>query len=174
MEVVNHGQIERMTIPDGWVEGPRQQFQGIGTRSLREFHPPEAPEAQICLFYRGLPVDDESGEAFLSILGAPEHILSPEETASLRGVLKERADEALFELVKPAQTTTRGGRKALVLEGVYKQTKKYLHELVIAADAAGRVIQEIYFLGSQEDYYKYGADVQAAFNSIEWKVPVQA
>lgn len=174
MEVFNHGQIERMTMPEGWVEGPPRQFQGIGTRSLRQFHPPEAREAQICLFYRGLPVDDETGEAFESILRAPEHILSPEETASLSAVLKERADGAVFELVKPAQTTTRGGRKVLVLEGVYKQTKKYLHELLIAADGAGRVIQEIYFIGTQEDYYRYSADVQAAFNSIEWKVPVQA
>ncbi len=174
MEIVNHGQIEKMVVPEGWVEGPRPEYQGIGTRSLREFHPADAPDTQLCLFYRGLPVSDDTGEAFRSILNEPDHELSQEEVEWLKEILRERADPNVFELVSPPRTTFIGGKRVLTLEGFYRGTNKYLQEIFVNADGSGRVVQEIYFIAPQDDYSVHAAAAQQAFNSIAWKVPITA
>jgi len=174
MNIINHGQIENIAIPAGWVEGPVTEFQGIGTRSLREFHPPEAPNAQLCLFYRGLPVSADSGELFREILSEPDHQLSSDEVYSLGEILRERADPNVFDLVSPPRTSTVGGKRVLLIEGVYKATDQYLQEMFINADGSGRVVQEIYFIAPQDDYCVHAAAAQEACNSIRWKVPVEA
>jgi len=173
MEITNHGQIEKITIPAGWVEGPPTEFQGIGTRSLREFHPPDAPNAQLCLFYRGLPVSADAGDAFRSILAEPDHQLTPEEIESLREILRERADSKVFDLVNPPRTALVGDKRVLMLEGVYKGTNKYLQEIFLNADGSGRVVQEIYFIAPQDDYCLHAVAAQEACNSIQWKVAVE-
>jgi len=174
MDIVNHGQIERIAIPERWVEGPPTEFQGIGTRSLREFHPPESPNAQLCLFYRGLPVSDEAGELFRSVLSEPDHQLSAEEVDAIREILRERGDPKVFDLVSPPRTLTIGGKRVLMLEGVYKATNKYLQEIFINADGSGRVVQEIYFIAPQDDYCVHAVAAQGACNSIQWKIAVEA
>lgn len=173
MEVINHGQIERMSIPDGWVEGPPATFQGIGTRSLREFHPLEAPEAQLCLFYRGLPVNEQAGQSLVSLLNKPDHELSGEELSSLREILRERSDPEVFELVSVPQVRNLNSRLVLLIEGSYKQADKYLEEILIDADGTGRVVQEIYFIAPADAYCAYAAQAKQSFDSIRWKAPVQ-
>jgi len=174
MNISNHGQIENIAIPEGWVEGPVTEFQGIGTRSLREFHPPEAPDAQLCLFYRGLPVSAEGGELFREVLSEPDHQLSNDEVIALGEILRERADANVFELVNPPRTSTMSGKRVLLIEGLYKATNKYLQEMFINADGSGRVVQEIYFIAPQDDYCLHAVAAQEACNSIRWKVAVEA
>src|SRR5215470_14213960 len=83
-EIVNHGQIVRMTFPAGWVEGPKHSFSGgIGTRSFREFHPEAAPQAMMCLYYRGLPISDDGGAAFRAVLEKPVHPLTADEMKAI-------------------------------------------------------------------------------------------
>src|SRR5262245_38088490 len=43
--IFDHGQIETIKLPDGWVESEEDFYSTVGTRSLRVFHPPNARNA---------------------------------------------------------------------------------------------------------------------------------
>ncbi|HEY9870968.1 MAG TPA: hypothetical protein V6D08_17515 [Candidatus Obscuribacterales bacterium] len=174
MEVTNLGQVNRIQIPDGWIEGPSNPYQGIGNRTLVEFHPPEAPEARLCFFYRGLPLDAQSGAKFVEIVAAnPAHTLSADEVQCLKGVLNERADPAAFAL-SLAQTTDLNGRRVLMVGGQYRESQRELMEILIDVFGTGTVIEEIFFQAPTELYFIYFTQVQPALTSIEWKSSVES
>ena len=76
--IINHGQIGKMPFPQGWEEGPPTSGD-IGTRSFREVHPHNDPQAKLCFYYRGLPASDGAGKNFKEILDKPPHILTKNE-----------------------------------------------------------------------------------------------
>ncbi len=165
----NHGQIVRMEFPAGWVEGPKHTFQGgIGTRSFREFHPTEAPNAMMCFYYRGLPTNEAVGNVFHSILEQDPHLLSPEEYASIQEILRDKHNPEDFSLVM-AQVEEFNGKKVLTVFGRYLKIQEDLYEIFVDAAGNGRVIQEIYFQAPINDYMKYLQEAIGAMKSIEWK-----
>jgi hypothetical protein len=160
-----------MQLPDGWEEGPGNPYQGIGNRWLVEYHPPEAVEARLCFFYRGLPIADIAGARFVEIVGEkPTHTLSVGELQLLREVLQERGDPSVFSL-SLAQSTDLNGRRALIIGGQYVESGRELFEIFIDVFGTGTVIEEIFFQAPTDLYFAYFTQVQLALETIEWKSP---
>src|ERR1700733_11103789 len=119
MDIVNHGQIERLTLPDGWSEDLSVKRAKIGSRSSRQFHPKETSEARLHLFYRGFPISASEGKCFASVLSSSPHTLLSSEIKALAAVLGQRANSASF-MILSLRTEDLNGRRVLVLEGRYK------------------------------------------------------
>jgi len=168
-EVHDHGQIGTMTLPEGWVEAPPREFMGgIGTRALREFYPPEQPEARLYLYYRGLPVSTTAGARFHKLLQAPPHNLTENELQLLSEALEDKANPDDF-IVSDARIDDWNGKRVLVIEGKYTEVELDCLELFIDASSDGRAIQEVYYQAPHEVYSKYLPAARASLQSITWK-----
>lgn len=158
-----------MELPESWVEKPAEpMLTTLGTRSLREFHGPDQPEACLCFYYRGLPLTNEPAAIFRGTLRQPAHSLSSEETESLREVLKERADASVFTIAC-VKTLDWNGRRVLWLEGRYRQTGANLVEILVDCDGTGRAVQEVYFLAPDGVFQQYAQTAGQALRTIQWK-----
>lgn len=168
-EVRNHGQIAEMTLPKGWEEGPPYRFAGgIGTRSFREIHPPEAPKAMLCFYYRGLPINPEAGKNFHDILAKPGHVLTQDELNSLGEVLRDKAKAEDFTPFL-ARTEDWNGKRVLVVEGRYPGIQEDTFEIFVDASGDGRAVQEIYYQAPKDIYIKYAKAAKDSMKSIQWK-----
>ncbi|HEY9867590.1 MAG TPA: hypothetical protein V6D08_00160 [Candidatus Obscuribacterales bacterium] len=169
MRLRNHGQVAVIDLPEGWVEKPAETMRTtIGTRSLREFHQPDEPEACICFYYRGLPLTTVGAAAFRTTLHQPEHLLSAKEIESLSEVLKERVDPWVF-VIESARTLDWNGRRVLRLEGQYRETGANLIEIFVDCDGTGRAVQEIYFIAPAGSFARYAQTADKALRTIQWK-----
>jgi len=166
--LTNHGQIASMDMPAGWAEGPAKTYTGAGTRSFREFHSPDIPDAKICLYYRGLPVQPNSAQTFREVLAKPPHTLDESEISALKEVLRDRGDTEQFHL-RDIRTEDLNSRRVLVVEGTYDRIQQDTYAVCIDADGSGRFVQEIYYLAPFIDFVASKADVDDAFRSISWK-----
>jgi hypothetical protein len=168
-ELHDQGQINKMDLPPGWVAGePYHNVGGIGTRSFKEYHPPESPDSSLCFYYRGLPMDAQSGKNFHDILQKPPHTLSQEELASLGEVLRDKKDPKDFTMAS-ARTENVNGKTVLVIEGRYKEIQQDTQEYFVDASGDGRAVQEIYYQAPKDDYPKYLKDARQSMKSIQWK-----
>jgi len=168
-EVKGHGQIAEMSLPKGWIEGAPYRFSGgIGTRSFREIHPPDDPNAMLCFYYRGLPISQEGGQKFHDVLSKPPHDLSPEELKSLSEVLRDKAKPEDFTR-KSARTEERNGKRVLIVEGRYPGIQENTSEIFVDASGDGRVVQEIYYQAPEAVYSKYAQAAEDSMHSIKWK-----
>jgi hypothetical protein len=165
--ITDRGQIKSMTLPSGWEEGPSTSG-GIGTRSFREVHPSEFPDAKLCFYYRGLPASEKAGENFKAILDKPAHILTGAEISSIGEILRGKDDKATFSPLM-IKTEDVNGKRVLTVNGRLNERQDDLKEILVNADGTGRVVQEIYFQAPKELYTRYMKDAQNAMNTIEWK-----
>jgi hypothetical protein len=165
--ITDRGQIKSMTLPSGWEEGPSTSG-GIGSRSFREVHPAEFPDAKLCFYYRGLPTSEKSGDAFKAILDKPPHILSGAEISSLDEVLRGKDDKTVFSPLM-IKTEDMNGKRVLTVNGRLNERQDDLKEILVDAEGTGRVVQEIYFQAPKELYTRYMKNAQQSMNSIEWK-----
>jgi hypothetical protein len=167
-EVRNHGQIAQMILPGGWVEATPYKFSGgIGTRSLREIHPPEAPEARLCFYYRGLPMSAEAGKNFRAVLDLPLHQLNEEEWVSLTILLEDKAALEDFSPVV-ARTDILNGKTLLLVAGTYREIKEDTFEVFVDANGDGRTIQQIFFQAPTELYRQYLKTAKESMATIRW------
>ncbi len=167
-QLLNHGQIASMTLPAGWVEGTDKTYTGAGTRSFRQFHSADFPDAKLCFFYRGLPVRKESAESFREILDRPPHELEVSETNSIAEVLRDRGNHDQF-YIRDIRTEDINGKRVLVVEGTHEKIQQDSYALYIDADGTGRFVQEIYYLAPFIDYVSFKPEADESINSIAWK-----
>jgi hypothetical protein len=165
--IADLGQIEKMTLPQGWEEG-KPTSGGIGTRSFREVHPAEFPDAKLCFYYRGLPASDDAGKAFKNVLDQPAHILSKAEIDSLGEILRGKNDPETFNPLM-IKTEDLNGKRVLTVNGRLTEKQADLKEILVDADGTGKAVQEIYFQAPKELYMRYMKAAQEAMQTIEWK-----
>ncbi len=163
----DHGQIKRMRLPDGW-EGRQVDLGEFDQRTMLEFTAPGHPDVRLSFFYRGVPVDEYSGEAFREVLDQPEHTLSPEELEDIADVLDNLAMPETF-LLETANTMEVAGKKVLAVAGTWLASENKTWAIFIDADGTGSVIQEIHFLAHSDRYNAFVDEAWKAFESIEWK-----
>ncbi len=168
VQIRDHGQIKDMTLPKDWVEGGPYKIDGPGTRSFREFHPTENPEALIGFFYRGLKIGEAGGKNFHDILDKPPHSLSQAELTSLSDVLRDKGKPEDFA-VYSAKTMDWNGKKVLVVEGRYKELQQDALEIFVDADNDGRVVQEVYYQAPKDSFLKYLKAAKDSLRSIQWE-----
>lgn len=166
--ITNHGQIASMDIPTGWVEGAAKVYAGAGTRYFRQFYAPDIPDAKLCLFYRGLPVQPRSAQTFREVLALPAHTLEESEITALAEVLRDRGDSQQFQM-RDIRTEDLNGRRVLVVEGTYDRIQQDTYALCVDADGTGRFVQELYYLAPFIDFVSLKAEADEAIKSIVWK-----
>jgi hypothetical protein len=165
MIVCGQGQVVRMSLPAGWVEGSTQT--GPGARLVRNFYPEVSPETTICFYYRGMPISEGSALIFRAMLTEPPHELVEDEFESLQEVLGHIYGAEAYERLT-ARTQNLNGRRVLVFEGHWIESKRYSMDIFIDADQSGRFVQQIYFLAPLDEYRRYVESVEKAFSSIIW------
>jgi hypothetical protein len=165
--VTDRGQIQRMSLPAGWEDGPSISG-GIGTRSFKEVHPAEFPDAKLCFYYRGLPASDEAGKKFREILDQPAHVLNRTEVDTIGEILRGKDDPKIFNPLM-IKTEDFNGKRVLSVNGRLNEKQEDLKEILVDAEGTGKVVQEIYFQAPKELYTRYMKDAQEAMKTIEWK-----
>lgn len=164
----DHGQIHSIDLPTGWIESTERFVSGVGTRSYRIFHPPGAPAARLCFYYRGLRLTSPEGGKFTRILEEPAHKLRDQELSSVAPVLRDKSDRTEFTL-REARTADLGTKRVLIVEGTYTQTEQEVLHIFVDSDGTGTAVQEIYFQAPRDLYSQYAAHAKVAINSIKWK-----
>jgi hypothetical protein len=165
--IENHGQIKKITLPAGWVEGPATKG-GIGTRSFREWHPVSDPDAKLCFYYRGLPTSAAAGKKFREVLDKPPHILTKAEITSLGETMRGKEDQSIFSPIM-IKTEELNGKLVLTVNGRVTDRQADVKSIYVDADGTGKVVQEIYFQAPKELYLRYMKAAREAMESIEWK-----
>lgn len=163
----DHGQIDCMTLPAGWIEG-ESQYNVVGDSSFRQFHPPKNKDVALCFFYSGRPADDQSAVFFQSLLEQPPHSLNPAEIRNLAAIIREKASPVDFT-ISVSRTENLNDRTVLFVEGRYELTQQDCLAIYLDADGSGKYIQEIFFRAPTGAYDRFLLLVKPAINSIEWK-----
>lgn len=186
-ELENIGAISQTSIPDGWMETPRQPDEFSDTWS-RSFVMAFDPAVELTFFCRGNPVDAESAEAFKEIttkkpaFGRDEK-LTPREIIRMQVILGfdhagnnqytntkpiGEPDGPNFEL-KEAACRRIGDKTVLYVRGKFVRGKYYAGIFFPAEERSGRVFEEVIMqAGSsrklQDNLYHF----EHVTNNIKW------
>lgn len=165
--IVSIGQVDTLKIPPGWKEGKAAKPAG-GASLLREFHPADNQEVKLCFFYRGTRISDTTGKKFHKVIEHPPHILSSSEVESLREILREKANPAVFKAAA-AKTEDIDGKRVLIVEGRYSKTDTETRTIFVDSDGSGTAVQEIFYQAPKADYARHLQVASNALKSIRWK-----
>lgn len=166
-QMQNEGQISRMTMPAGWSKSTVQHSLPVAANFV-EYHADANKDAKLCTYYRGHRISQMAGKRFHEMLEAPPHDLSGADYASLKEVLRDKANPEDF-VVSSKKTIKVNGKKVLLVEGKFKAIKQDTYSIYVDADDTGEVVQEIFFQAPQEVYKDYFEAALAAIRSIGWK-----
>jgi len=167
--IAEQGQVASMDLPEGWTEAAAEHSKfGIGSRSMREFHPDGNSEVKLGFFYRGLKISSEGGQAFRSLLQSSPHQLSTEEIATIRETLQEAANPEYFSL-QSAKTEQWNGKQVLIVRGVYKKSQNEIYDIFVDTDGTGQSIQEIFYQAPKDQYLRFLNNAKSAMKSIIWR-----
>jgi hypothetical protein len=163
--VISTGQIEAMSVPDGWVKRDDVNLQaGAG---LVEYHPPGHDNICLNSFYRGSRVSTEAAAAFKDCLAQPPHQLQSKELKALQEILRDKSSD--FDIYF-AKTSDLNGKRVLSVEGRYKDPNHTGSQTIyVDSDGTGSAVQEISYTASGKDYQNNLAQAHKAFKSIIWK-----
>ncbi|MBX9686244.1 MAG: hypothetical protein K2X27_06050 [Candidatus Obscuribacterales bacterium] len=161
------GQVESMTLPDGWQAGPVEKPYG-GASFYQEYNPQGNSDTKITFFYRGKRISEDGGKNFHEILQKPAHVLSPQEFNSLAEVLRDKAKAQDFDTVM-AKTEDLNGKRVLIVEGRYKDLQEDNRSVLIDADGSGTAVQEIYYQAPKAQFIRNYKQAILSMKSINWK-----
>ncbi|MBS2004705.1 MAG: hypothetical protein JST44_24560 [Cyanobacteria bacterium SZAS LIN-5] len=160
------GQLSSMDLNGKWEEVNYSNLRAGA--SFKEFRAPGDPDVSFNFYYRGSATDQTSAVAFRNTLAAPDHHLSTGEIKALDLVLRNKSAADGFSMLN-CQTQTIDNKRVLVVEGRYNEKKVDVKSIYVDAGANPGIVQEIYFQSPADRYSKYKADLNKAFQSIEWK-----
>lgn len=166
-EILSTGQIDSMTIPEGWV---KRDSANLKTNSgLVEYHPAGDNDVRLNSYYRGNRISDDGAKAFKDCLDSAVHaiIRGSKELNSLAEVINDNTGN--FN-VSTAFTEVLNGKKVLVVEGSHKDAEHTTSRTVyVDSDGTGSAVQEIAYIATGSLYKAHAAAAEKAFKSITWK-----
>jgi hypothetical protein len=161
---ISTGQIEAMSVPDGWVK--RADVRLAAGAGLVEYHPPGHNDIRLNSFYRGSRISAEAAQAFNQCLAKPPHDLKQDELQTLSQVLRDKS----YDFNGSAKTEDLNGKRVLVVEGRYTDKEHTASQTIyVDSDGTGSAVQEISYTACAQDYQANLNKAQKAFNSIIWK-----
>ncbi len=169
VEIAEHGQIKKMTLPAGWVEGQVKEGP-FDLDSLRWFHPPDDDQPRLCLYYRGYPIEEDCGQSFSELLQVAPQDLSAEQLWPVQEVLRDSLPGEHFTL-KNANTGTVRGKRILVVEGTHVESGWDTFSIFVDVDATGCIVQELYYTAPHARYDEFLAEAMESMRTIEWQEP---
>lgn len=166
MELQDQGQIDKMTLPQGWGDG-KLPAGATTSGTLKLFSPPGDAESRLGFFYRGQRVSDGSAAAFKRVLESPAHALSPSEISELKEVMRDK-DPSSFKTLS-VRTEDLAGRRVLIVEGTYTSFNHDAYSIYVDSDGTGSAVQELWFEAPKVSYSKQLKFVKDSFATIKWK-----
>lgn len=189
-ELTNQGSIRHMTIPSGWNESSNEQG-SIGMRSMRTFSKAGEPDAQISVFYRGLPVSDQTANAFHDLLqrktaGQRHEVLTMSEIRGLSEAMGTSTvgDNQWTNPAKPGDRTAPAfkmsnaytmqvdGKTVMAVEGSFvDQSGKSINDfqgIFIDSDGTGKRIQEVFVQTPPGQMPRHSQSFKQVLNSIDF------
>jgi len=165
MQILHHGQIELLSLPDSWKEGPSRH--GPWLEFERSFFPSEGGKAKLMLWYRGAPISDEGANRLTELMKKPNKILLPSELTSISETLDWMSLPETFRIMA-ARIDEINDRKVLVIEGRYLPEETDYYAVLLQNPGAAAYIQEIYFQAPKDDYPRFIRDAKTAIAGIQW------
>lgn len=182
MKLENIGAIKQFTLPDDWQE--RRTGAIIGVRWERIFQPANAPQVEINVSYRGVPLDEASRKVFAYLLSQGEKIdFDIEEVLALRTVMGmattgdnqytntnslDSLDGPNFDLTGLAVRSV-GGRFVLRVDGTFKNRRVYTG-MFYQAGSEGKMVEEFFLQATnKDDFARYKPVFIDALDSISWR-----
>lgn len=166
-QILNHGQIANMKLPDGWLEMTPQE-QVTGDSLLRRFEPSDQDDVMLCLYFRGGPMSSQASQRFHELISQSPHQLSATELQGSTELLQHRGDPKHFT-VKSASTGDLNGKRVLVIEGTFIPDHVSTLAMFVDADGSGKFAQEVFYQSPDNLYEKYKNTAKASMHSIVWK-----
>jgi hypothetical protein len=168
-EIQEHGQIKKMLLPSGWLEGEVKEGP-FAVQSLRWFHPPDDIEARLSFYYRGHPVGEAAGASFHKLLEEAPQELSEDQLWKVQEVLRDAAPVGDFA-IRSAHTGVVKGKRVLVVDGSHSDRGWDRLAVFVDVDGSGCIVQEIYFTAPQERFNDYVSTVMQCLRTVEWQEP---
>ena len=167
IDVINHGQVQIMRLPEGWVESTTERHP-LDVWTMRTFHPQGDSRTRLCLHYRGGPISPASAVKFRGLLEQSPHELSEAELWDIQEVLRDAMAPGAFEKTAASNKDWKG-KRVIVLEGRWTASRETSLSIFVDADGTGSQVQEIHYVAPVEDFSKHLPLAQASLESIEWK-----
>lgn len=165
--VRNCGMISALSMPDGWTRS-KEMDNVVGNSLYREYSAPGQRDVKLSCFYRGLPLDAAPATSMQRVLSVMPHSLSPQELKAIAPVLRGKENPDDFRL-DSAKTEDIGGRRVLVIEGLYKADQKQMKSILAAGGENRDAIHEIEYQAPEKDFARYGKQAVGSMMSVIWR-----
>lgn len=182
MKLENIGAIKQFSLPDDWQE--RRSGAAMGVRWERIFQPVNAPQVEINVSYRGVPLDEASRKVFSYLLEQGEkNDFDLEEVLALRTVMGmattgdnqytntntiDSLEGPNFDLTALAVRSVQG-RHVLRVEGTFKNKRVY-SGMFYQAGSEGKMVEEFFLQATnKDDFERYKPVFLDALDSINWR-----
>jgi hypothetical protein len=154
--------IRRLQLPPGW----EQERSDAGPEVGRAYRAPGHPQAGMFFRVEPRPTPPADALAFVSILAAPPHQLTPSEIKSIAGILREAGDPDVCANISIG-TRDLGGRRVLQVEGRWLERQWDNLRIYVDVHGNGSAIQEIYYGAPRAVYPEYLPVAKECLSSLE-------
>lgn len=108
------------------------------------------------------------GRAFLALLNQEFHELEDEEIKAIPEVLEAMAQADVFDIAG-ATTGYLNGKRALTIQGHWRQDNLDATVILFAAEDNGCFIQQIYYVAPPEQFARHVEVLKNALQSVSWQ-----
>ncbi len=164
--IKNQGQVKSLELPAEWIELPPEKH--TGKDFVREFRAAANENVKLAFYYRGHRIAPGGADDFKHVLAQENHELSAEEFLSVDLVVRNASDADYFTL-SHCRTEDLGGKRVLIVEGVWKTSVLADFGIFIDSDLTGSAVQEIHFLAPEKEYMNYIDQIEQIVKTIVWK-----
>lgn len=165
--VTDIGQIQTMTLPDDFVQGPSRSGTA-GNSMFQEYHLKSDADIKVYFQYRGRRMSNAGAREFQSVLSQPPHTLKQAELDKVSETLRDKSDHQTFRIMS-AKTQDINGKRVLIVDGQYLKHGLYARTMYVDSDKTGSVVQEITFQTPMSKLTSYLAKGVKSQESIAWK-----
>lgn len=190
-EIQDFGSVRKIVAPPGWKKIVDTET-SIGTRAGELFHPPEDVEVNINVFYRGMPIDEQTAQTFARLLGnkmesGQSRNLTEDEIRSLAVVMgfstigdnqytnssaKGSRDYPAFNLTA-ASVVELNGRTVLKCRGNFQNEKGVpgtdYEGYFFPSKGSPSQIEELFFQApTRGKFMRFAGEWEKCLKSLEW------
>jgi len=164
--IQNYGQIKTMEVPAMWQLLDDHDPQSANP-SWVKFGPPNMPNVEMYLYFRGRPLTRAAQEGLKSLLEAKPHQLTVKQIDSIGELLRDACLIEAFNFLN-VRTQEWNGRNVLIVEGRWNQIMHDRFWMFVPESPECETVQEIWFQAPVEQFPAQLKYARQALNSIHW------
>ncbi len=164
--IENHGRIKTMEMPATWQLLEDHNPHSANPAWLK-FGPPNLPDVEFYLYFRGRPLTGGGQESLQSIFSAKSNQLTVKQIDSISELLREACLIDAFNFLD-VRIQNWNGQKVLIVEGRWNQIMSDRFWMFIPGNSECETVQEIWFQAPVEQYAAQLKYARQALKSIQW------